>query len=168
MDFESRWERRQKMLVTDDLKIRGVHFAEVGVVTSPWESVVILVTFALIFRFVLYLALRWRKMTQWRQASGEVATKRGVARFMAKLKAFLQISSFARITDTHDRGSGGESRGRRSGFGGDIDPVKRSSKQGGGCRSPAKQSSALQAALSKNISSATLGRNTDRNQRRNA
>lgn len=141
----------EKLLITDDLKIRGVHFAEVGIVTSPWESAITLVIFAVIFRFTLYLALRWLKMTQWRQASGEVATKRGLARFVAKLKAFLKISSFARISDTNSRASDG----RKSGFMGvDVVPTASGGKPG--------QSAALAAALSKNISSNHLGRSTDR------
>ena len=76
-------------------------------------SCLILFGFAVGYRVVLYLALRWRKMTQWRQASGEVASKRGVARFCAKLMAFLNIyDGVAKISDTHTADT---PQGRKSG-----------------------------------------------------
>uniref|UniRef100_A0A7S2IMN1 ABC-2 type transporter transmembrane domain-containing protein n=1 Tax=Haptolina brevifila TaxID=156173 RepID=A0A7S2IMN1_9EUKA len=63
----------EKSLIVDDLKQRGVQFAEVGYDLQSSASSLILLIFAATFRVTVYLGLRWRKQTQWRQSTGSVA-----------------------------------------------------------------------------------------------
>lgn len=67
----------EKSLTVDDLKKRGLRFAEIGSEFSPWSNIGILFGFAMIFRIIIYLGLRWAKQTQWRQGTGRAASSQG-------------------------------------------------------------------------------------------